>query len=211
MKLTPEEKLTVATYDTNAQAWIKKHSTPGIWDKEMAIFKKLLPKGEILEIGAGGGRDAKELIALGYDYAGVDVSRGLLVEAQKLNPQAQFFHQSIYELDFLKYSFDGFWTAATLLHIPKSRINEALKKIHAIVRPNGIGFISVKQGRGEKIELDEPQLPGERKRLFSYYSQDEFRKILIQNGYQIIKSYLSSIIPMSQGTTWLIYFVKVVK
>lgn len=211
MKLTAEEKLTVDTYDTNAQAWIKKHSTPGIWAQEMAIFKKLLPKGKILEIGAGGGRDAKELIALGYDYVGIDVSRGLLIEAQKLNPQAQFFHQNIYELDSSKHSFDGFWTSATLLHIPKSRINEALKKIHAVVRPNGIGFISIKQGRGEKIELDEPQLPGERKRLFSYYSQDEFRKILMQNGYQVVKSYLSSLIPTTQGITWIIYFVKVIK
>ena len=207
MKLTQEEELTIETYDTNAKVWAKKHSVPGFWAKEIATFRKLLPKGKILEIGAGGGRDAQELIKLGYNYTGIDVSRGLLAEASKLNPQARFVIKSIYDLDFPRDSFDGFWTSATLLHIPKNRIKIALRKIHYVIRPNGIGFISIKQGRGEKIVEDESEMPGE-KRLFVYYSQKGFKNILEKNGYRIIKSYL---VPMSERTTWIIYFVKVIK
>ena len=174
----------------------------------MAIFKKLLPEGKILEIGAGGGRDAQELIRLGYDYVGIDVAEKLLAEAQKINPTATFLHQSIYELDFPKHAFDGFWTAATLLHIPKSRIKSALRKIHAVIKPRGIGFISIKQGKGERIEQDEPQIPGDHRRLFAYYSQNEFKKILEDNSYQVIETHTK---PISERTTWLIYFVKVIK
>ena len=208
MRLTPAEQLTIKTYNSNAVAWAKKHSTPAYWAEEMAIFKKLLPKGKILEIGAGGGRDAQELIKLGYDYVGIDVAEKLLAEAKKLNPTATFLHQTIYDLDFSKNSFDGFWTSATLLHIPKSRIKTALGKIHTVIKSGGIGFISIKQGKGEKIEQDEPQLPGDRRRLFAYYSQDEFRKILEDNSYQVIESHIK---PISERTTWLIYFVKASK
>lgn len=208
MDLTQEEQLTVKTYNTNAKVWAKKHLTPGYWAQELATFKKYLPHGKVLEIGAGGGRDAQELIKLGYDYVGIDVAEKLLAEAQKLNPTATFIHQSIYDLDFPLNSFDGFWTSATLLHIPKSRIKEALKKIHAVIKPRGIGFISIKQGKGERVEQDEPQLPGDRRRLFAYYSQSEFKKILEDNGYQIIESHVK---PISERTTWLIYFVKVIK
>lgn len=208
MDLTPEEQLTVKTYNTNAKVWAKKHSTPAYWAEEMATFKKFLPKGKILEIGAGGGRDAQELIKLSYDYVGIDVAEKLLAEAQKFNPNATFLHQTIYDLDFPKNSFDGFWTSATLLHIPKSRIKTALGKIHAVIKSGGIGFISIKQGKGEKIEQDEPQLPGDRRRLFAFYSQGEFKKILENNGYQVIESRIK---PISERTTWLIYFVKVIK
>ncbi len=208
MKLTAAEKLTLKTYDTNAKAWAQKHSSPGYWADGMATFKKLLPQGKILEIGAGGGRDARELVRAGYEYIGIDISSRLLIQARKNNPGVNFIHQSVYDLDFPENFFDGFWTSATLLHIPKSRIKIALGKIYAVIKPGGVGFISIKQGRGEKIEADEPQLPGDRRRLFAYYTQDEFKKILQQNGYQILESRIR---PMSERTTWIIYFVKVIK
>lgn len=111
-------------------------------------------------------------------------------------------------MDYPESSFDGFWTSATLLHIPKSRIDEALRSIHRVVRPERVGFISIKKGEGEKIEVDEPQMTGERKRLFSYYSREEFREALKRNGYKVVEERIR---PMSERTTRLIYFVEVVK
>lgn len=42
-----------------------------------------MPAGKILEVGSGGGRDAKDLIEMGYEYIGIDISKGLLEEAKK--------------------------------------------------------------------------------------------------------------------------------
>lgn len=120
MKLTPEEELTIKTYDVHAEAWVSEHSSSGFWAEEMKIFRELLPEGRIIEIGSGGGRDAKELIEMGYNYVGIDASEGLLKQARKVNPNATLEHKSVYDLDYPENYFNGFWTSATLLHIPKS-------------------------------------------------------------------------------------------
>lgn len=95
-----------------------------------------------------------------------------------------------------------------LIAYPEIRIDEALQSIYRVIRPEGIGFISIKRGEGEKIEVDEPQMEGGRKRLFSYYSQDEFKEVLERNGYEVTGE---SIRPMAGRTIWLVYFVKVIK
>jgi len=195
MELSPEEKITLETYDKIAERWHKEHKIPGFWKNEMTLFNKLLPSGSLLEIGSGGGRDAKELIQLGYKYTGTDISSGLLEIAKKEIPTATFLQQSVYDLNFAE-KFDGFWASAVLLHIPKTRIAEALGKIHHVVKTNGIGFISMKQGSGETFYDN---------RFFAYYTQEEFRNILIKNNYRVLKSTLN---PMSDKTTWLSYFVK---
>lgn len=134
MKLTQEEKLTIKAYDDNAKAWADSRNIQGDWAKQKETFKKYLPTGKVLEIGSGGGRDTKDLIAMGYEYTGTDISKGLLVEAKKNNPNAKFLLKSVYDLDFPAGSFDGFWACAVLLHMPKDRMSEALKSIHQVLK-----------------------------------------------------------------------------
>lgn len=208
MKLTPEEVQTMKTYDTQSVDWASKHSSERFWGEEMDRFEKLLPEGKVLEIGSGGGRDAKELIAKGYDYTGTDISQGLLEEAKKANPGAKFLQQSVYDLDFPKNTFDGFWASAVLLHIPKGRIDEALGRLHSVIRNNGVGFISIKQGEGQKIEEDEPDMTERRIRLFAYWQDEEFREALKRNNFEVVDTGFK---PMSERTKWLIYFVRVKK
>lgn len=209
MQLTPEEKITLENYNTIAKQWAKKHSTSGFWKKEMKIFKKFLPDGKILEIGCGGGRDAKELTALGYEYVGIDFSSGLIKVAKKENPNLIFLNQSIYNLNFSKRTqFDGFWVAAVLHHIPKIRIDEVLQRIKKFIKGGGIGFISVRQGEGEKFE--EKVIAGViDKRFFARYSKFEFSKILLRNNFEIISIKLHPI--ASEKITYICFFVKVLK
>lgn len=149
MNITDKEKRTVDYYDQEAESWASAHGgneSESYWKEEMEKFHQLLPSGKVLEIGSGAGKDAAALIALGYDYTGADASEGLINVAQRRNPQARFKKVSVRELDFPAHEFDGFWTTATLLHTPKDKIDEALRKIKLQVKPNGVGFISMKQG-----------------------------------------------------------------
>lgn len=77
-ELLPDELMTIDAYDKTAQAWISKHDGSDFWEAELSRFYELLPAGKILEVGAGGGRDARPLIEHGYDYVGTDISTGLL-------------------------------------------------------------------------------------------------------------------------------------
>lgn len=204
--LTREEKLTLETYEKKGEEWAAQYSVYDPWEPDYKKFKKLLPKGKILEIGAGGGRDARQLHKLGFDYIGTDISKTLLKVAQKNNPKLKFLHQSVYELGFPKNTFDGFWACAILLHIPKTKIDVALQKIKEVIKPNGIGFISVKQGDNEAVLEDSLDNGIILKRFFALYHDNEFQEILRRNGFKIISADIRKI---SERTTWLIYFVKV--
>jgi SAM-dependent methyltransferase len=144
-----------------------------------------LPKGRILEIGSGGGKDAAALIAMGYDYLGIDASSALMQIARTRNPNARFLNLAVHELPFTEAFFDGFWASAVLLHIPNDRIDGALQWIAQVVRPNGFGFISMKHGQGEETE---PQTG----RRFAYYGLQEFERVLERNGFSSIEANLRS-------------------
>jgi SAM-dependent methyltransferase len=195
-RLTDGEKQTVGFYDSNATAWSDAHLDGGYWKKQLNEFKRLLPAGKVLEIGCGGGRDARDLIKRGYSYTGTDISAGLLKEARKNVPGQTFHQQSVYDLNFDE-KFDGFWASAVLLHIPKKRINDALKSIKSVVKKEGIGYISIKNGRGERTLEDG--------RFFSFWTKGEFSKILEKNGFEII-NFIHD--PRSPTDDWLCFFVR---
>lgn len=200
MTKTDREKQTVSYYNKKAEAWTTAHGgneEVSYWQSEMEKFHELLPSGKVLEIGSGAGKDASALIALGYDYIGTDASRGLIRVAQKRNPGAAFLPMAVQDLDFPKGTFDGFWTAATLLHIPKARIDGALGKIKKVVKSGGIGFISMKQGEGEKTD----EKTG---RWFAYYSEGEFREVLERNGFEVLETQIRP----TDKDTWLVFFVR---
>lgn len=205
MSLTAEEETTLNTYNETAQQWSENHATPGFWHEEMKIFRELLPAGKILEIGSGGGRDAKELIASGYEYIGTDISSSFVKIARKENPGVTFLVQSVYDLEFSEDAqFDGFWASAVLLHIPKTKIGKALQRIRKCVKGGGIGFISLKQGEGERLEADSLK----NGRFFSYYTGKEFHEVLLKNGFEVVQM---KVHPTSEKTTWLCFFVRVSK
>ncbi len=200
-KLTKDEAVTKQSYDKLAKQWSDAHLTPGYWEEEIVIFNQFLPKGKLLEVGCGGGRDARELIKLGYSYVGTDISKGLLNEARKNNPGAEFKQVSLYDLDFPD-KFDGFWCAAVLLHIPKKRIVEALIAIKRNLKPGAVGFIAVKQGKGEKLEVID-RISSD-KRFFALWQTDELKTVLIANGFKILHP---GRLKKSYKTTWLTFHV----
>jgi len=200
--MTTEELTTLASYNTSAKEWTKDHWTPKFWGDNFDYFHELLPTGRVLEVGCGSGRDAQELIKLGYDYLGTDIAGELVKEARKNNPEAKFEQISLYDLDFER-PFDGFWCAAVLIHLPKKRIDEALQAIKSNMRAQAIGFIAIKEGEGERLEA-RPEL-SDVEFLFTYYKDDEFREILARNGIATIKK---GYMPMSERSKWLTYHVQ---
>lgn len=202
MILNDKEKATLGYYNSHAEEWVQDRH-PGdtsFWQKELEHFHELLKAGKVLEIGTGSGREAAILLKYGYDYTGIDASIGLLDIARKNLPRGKFLHQTFYELNFPENSFDGFWTSATLLHVPKGRIEEVLLRIKHVIKPNAVGFISLKQGTGESVE----ESTG---RLFSYYSVEEFNRNLNKVGLSLIEE--PAIRPKDKrGNIWLTYFVR---
>lgn len=201
-KTTDLEKATIDNYNQMAESWAAEHSKFELLDKYKDKFKDLLPVGRVLEIGCGGGRDAKDLINSGYDYVGTDASAELIRVAKKNLPNADFRVLSVYDLNKMDEMFDGFWCVATLLHIPKTKIPAALSCIKYRLRPGAIGYISLKDGDTEEFE---ERISGGRKeaRLFVYWNADDFSKVLNTAGFKIIEYVYE---PVSSRTKWHNFF-----
>ncbi len=198
MKFVEQEKRTIDYYNKSGREWAAARGGNEVsyWLGEMQKFRSLLRAGRILEIGSGSGRDALELIKFGYEYIGTDASKGLIEIAQEKNPGAVFENKSVFDLDYPEGVFDGFWTAATLLHIPKNRIDQALEGIARVVKPGSVGFISMKQGKGENEDASTG-------RWFAYYSQLEFIEVLERNGFEIKDCEIRH----GDRDIWLIFYV----
>ncbi len=150
---TPEEEATLQTYGTLAHAWSSAGYHDGLWDEDLRILRELAPSGPVLEVGAGDGNYADQLAASYGEYAGIDASAEMVATARRLHPLRSFEVLSVYDLAerFSPGTFQVFWMAAVLLHIPKARCGEALAALKAVVSPGGYGFISVKLGAGQQL------------------------------------------------------------
>lgn len=191
---------TINYYDLKAIEWYSTHGgeeRDSWWKKEMQRFNEYLPFGNIIEIGAGVGKDAEALIAMGYDYLGTDASTGLLGIAKRRNPNATFIQKYVHEIEPSIGLFDGFWASAVLLHIPREEILESLTAISSVVKKGGIGFITLKEGDGEIIEK-------ETGRLFTYFREGEFRKTLEETGFSTLE--VGRRMPPKED--WLIFYIQ---
>lgn len=203
--LAPKEQQTLGAYNAHGTAWSTAHHDQGWWKPEIERLKQLLPSGKILEVGSGSGRDALDLTAAGYEYVGTDISGGLLAVARKNAPGLTFLKQSVYDLDFPEKNFDGFWCCATLLHIPKKRIDEALQRIRRHIQDGGYGFISIKPGEGERVIPDDFG-EGKTERFFAFYTMPEFHTILERNGFEVVEERVKAV---TEKKSFLVYFVRV--
>lgn len=205
MSLTPQEQETIDVYNTLfVERWKAGYFWKDFWAPEFQKFQELLPSGKVLEIGCGIGRDARLFSENDYDYTGIDLSDAALDITRERFPRLDLQKMSMYDLQFPEGSFDAFWSAATLIHAPKSRVEDVLSEIRRVVKPGGVGFLVMQEGDGEQTIKD---------RFYSLYGFEEFTEILKKNHFEILESWNDVSTPdrpkPTSGDNWLIYFVRV--
>lgn len=205
MYLTEEKLITKKYYDRNAANWVGLRSNLNYCQKEFEEFRQFLPNGSIIDLGCGTGRDASLFVTTGYDYVGVDLSDGMITEARKLFPKTSFKKMDLSDLKFKDNSFDGLWSFAAYLHIPKNEISDSIKEANRVLKTGGFGYIAIKKGSHERYQ-DE----GVNKRYWSFYGKNQFAKILTNNGFEIIKFWEDKrdYNPPTDRSVYLCYFVK---
>lgn len=107
----------------------------------------LAPGARILELGTGSGRDAALMLARGFAVDATDASPELAAEAgARLGRPVRLLRFD--ELDAAA-AYDAVWACACLLHAPAAQLTDALRRIHAALRPGGLVTASFKAGTGE--------------------------------------------------------------
>ncbi len=179
-------KHTQSAYDTTATVYADYVADlhPHIQADE---FLAMMPeKGTVLDVGCGTGRDANVFSKKGCRVTGIDFSVELLSIARKTAPLAEFILSDIHHLSFRRdLSFDGVWANASLLHIEKSKIHAVLRRIHQLLRADGVLFLSLKKGVDEAFAQDTRFPNHDAWKFWSYYQEAEIAGILTECGFTI--------------------------
>lgn len=142
-------------------------------------YKHFLPylpsNAKILDVGFGSGRDLIHFKDLGYDVLGVDNVQEFVDEAQKigLNVRLEDFETLEYQEEF-----NGIWASASLLHT--KQLFSVLKNLYNALKTNGVLYLSMKEGRGIKVENG---------RLYHYVDEQELALLCLKVGFKILESY----------------------
>lgn len=176
---------TLQSYETTALSYAKNTEAFHPQLEAQKFLNRLPANGTVLDIGCGPGRDAKIFSDLNFNVIGIDFSASMIKLAKENAPLCTFHVMDMEELDFPNDSFDGIWANCSLLHISKKNMPFVLKKIYAILKFNGVFYLSVKEGDRDEALTADSRYEGVKK-YWSYYQQNELLALLHSAGFQIL-------------------------
>lgn len=199
MSLTQNEDNTRSKYNQNAPEWLKAsggEKRPCYWPKEMELFVELLKGDKVLDLGSGPATDSTYLKEFGLSVYSTDYSRGMLNIGKKLNPSLSLIESDTYASPFSDNAFDGIWFCASLLHLEHPE--KALAEVNRLLKPEGVCFVSVKQGEGEKIDEKTGY-------YFNYFNSEELESLFESAGFSVV---FSAVREGTPNHPWLTYHLK---
>ncbi len=182
------QKITIESYNDTVEDYIK--FTDGLHQfNESDLFVSHLSKNSIiLDLGCAYGRDVAVFLKKGFRVVGIDLSKKMIESAKERVVDGQFYIMDVKKLKFEDNFFDGVWGSKIFLHLSKKDVKKSLQETHRVLKPNGIFFLSVKMGKGEKMLADIRY--GGKKKFWSFFQKEEIEREVINAGFKIIKSEL---------------------
>lgn len=171
-------------YNRRAEKWMgKPNINPFFHEVPFRKFESLFKEGDkILDIGCAGGVHVPLFFGIGrkLSYEGIDISEEMIKIAQSRFPQLDFKVGDI--LDFKSgKKYAGFWSAATLMHIPEENHDKLFSHLEELIMPGGFGYITMPAERpNPETETDQ--------RHFSLFSQEVFESIIRSHNWQVVES-----------------------
>ncbi len=146
-------------------------------------FLGLMSDGaRVLEMGCGHGRDAAWFEVHGLSVVSGDLSLGMLWQAAKVvsGPVVQM---DMRRLPFETGSFDGVWSNAAVIHLPRFSVPGVLSEVWRALRPGGWFFVSIQVGADEVWE--ERSYGEDVGRFFSRHTPSAFAELISAAGFSV--------------------------
>jgi len=181
---------TIAYYTTHWEELVRRYESADVSNLHTLLKSSFLPGSRLLELGCGSGRDAAFMLANGFDVIATDGVRQMIDAAAICHPEIAGQLRLIClpkDLMCLPRHFDGIYSIATFMHLPRRAIHEVFLKIFHLVRPCGRIFFSVPLNRND-VQADEFDVKGRR---FTVMNREEWFDICRNNGFDIINSTVS--------------------
>lgn len=131
-------------------------------------------KADLLEIGAGTGKDSQFFNESGLQTFSTDISSSMVEICINKGLRAKVM--SFKDLTFPEARFSSIWAMNCLLHVPKEELREVLEGIKRVMRPEGLLYMGVYGGENfEGIWSEDTYNP---KRFFSFYENQPLKELL---------------------------------
>lgn len=200
---------TIDWYDKHAEEYAAAGYAKPPYDLINQFINFLPNNPKILDAGCGAGRDTGLLHAKGADALGLDISKGLLQEARKRNPQITFIEGSFLDLPFDKEIFDGVWVHAALVHLETvSEVKKAFSEFHRVLKNKGVLHVYV------KLQMDEAKTNvvkdtlSNHERFFRYYTEEEIKNYLEELHFHILDFSIRNDGHNRREVTWINLFAE---
>lgn len=141
--------------------------------------------GPICDLGCGPGQIARYLHDQGAQAVGIDLSPGMVAEAQRLNPDIPFWPDNMLGLQVADDSWGGIAAFYSIIHIPRDQVVDALREMRRVLRPNGLLLLAFHRGT-ETIHADDFfELPVSLDFLF--FEAAEMEGYLSAAGFEVVE------------------------
>ena len=191
------------TYNKIAEDWHKDHQVEDWWIEGTDTFVSFLSAGdEVLDVGCGSGLKSGYLIKKSIRVLGVDFSEKLIDIARREVPEAEFLILDMRDLSGLAREFNGVFTQASLLHIPKKEAFSTLQTLVSKLKSGGYLYIAVKGIRSSRPHeeiREESDYGYTYQRFFSYYTMGELKEYFALLELEVVWENIKT----SGKTDWL--------
>lgn len=167
---------TESYYERQAGAYAEASDAIDLQPLYRSFLSMVATGGLILDAGCGSGRDIRFFEQHDLRPVGVDRSLGLIRIAASRS-SSPFVVGDLRKLPFADQMFDGVWSSASLVHLPRASITFALSEMRRVSKPEAALVLSVKAGEGE--------IRDESGRLFTLFQADEIRHFMACAGYVV--------------------------
>ncbi len=202
-------KDTIEWYDKNAKNYANSaEKAPPI--KLIEQFLSMLPKSpKVLDAGCGSGRDSRILNEKGAKVTGLDISKGLLEEAEKRSKGIEYVEGDITAMKFPDAFFDGVWSHASLVHLESIEdVKKALREYNRVLKQGGILHVFTKEQLGEEKTAIVSDSLSNHDRFFRYYSKEELCNLVSSAGFADLDISSVSDLHGRKEVTWILLFGK---
>lgn len=145
------------------------------------LLKNNIDNPQVLDIGCGPGRDLVQLIKLGVDASGIDISEANVNNCLKQGAKA--IVGDIYKLSDSanENQYDGVWCNCSVTNwIIEEELPNVFEMIKKIVKPGGYFFVGSVLGNFHGWEINEKY--ESMKRYNNHWNEEELRKYLALLG-----------------------------
>lgn len=147
--------------------------------------------GRVVDAGCGPGRDATYFEEVGLRVVGLDASAGMARHAHRAGHRMVL--ADMRQMPLRPASLDGIWSAASLLHVPRSEVPATLRSWRSSLRDDGVLGLSTSLGADEGWEAcpydpTKQRDPGDLRRWFVHHDEGALTSTLADAGFEILDS-----------------------